>query len=60
VNAGLKEFAVMITQLPDVREMNDNSSFVSARNEIFVMEFCPSSLKLPSGTMFRLLIYNNR
>jgi hypothetical protein len=39
VNAGLNEFSVMITQLPDVREMNDNSSFVSATNEVFVMEF---------------------
>ena len=39
VNAGLNEFSVMITQLPDVREMNDNSSFVSATNEVFVVEF---------------------
>jgi len=60
VNAGLKEFAVMITQLPDVREMNDNSSFVSATNEVFVLELCLSSLKLPTDTLFRLLIYNNR
>ena len=43
MNAGLKEFAVMSTKLSDVREMNDNSSFVSATNEVFIMEFCLSS-----------------
>ena len=60
MNAGLKEFAVMITKLPDVREMNDNSSCVSATNEVFVIEFCLSSLKLPSDALFRIFICNNR
>lgn len=60
VDAGLKEFAVIITKLPDVREMNDNSSFVSATNEVFVMEFCLSSLKLSTDTLCRIFICNNR
>jgi hypothetical protein len=47
VNAGLKEFAVIVTELPDVREMNDNSSFLSATNEVLVMEF---SLKFTQVT----------
>jgi hypothetical protein len=44
----------MITKLPDVKEMNGHSSFVPATNEVFVIEFCVSSLKLATGMLFRL------
>jgi hypothetical protein len=40
VNAGLKEFALLVTKLPDVREMKDNSSFLTATNEVFITDFC--------------------
>jgi hypothetical protein len=36
--------------------MNDYSSFVPAANEVFVMEFCLSLLKLPTDMLFRLFI----
>jgi hypothetical protein len=40
LNAGLKEFALLVTKLPEVREMKDNSSFLTTTNEVFIMDFC--------------------
>jgi hypothetical protein len=41
----------MITKLPNGRKINDYSYFVSATNEVFIMEFCLNSLKLPADTL---------